>query len=70
VIYREAERKLRVLGCQEIPRSGDGSHRKWYNPATDRYTVLPDWRGRDLKIGTVRGAVRQLGLRWSDFQRA
>jgi len=26
-------RKLSSLGCREVPRSGDGSHRKWLNPA-------------------------------------
>jgi len=33
-------------------------------------TVVPDWAGRDLKTGTVRGAVRQLGLEWSAFESA
>jgi predicted RNA binding protein YcfA (HicA-like mRNA interferase family) len=65
--YREAARKLTALGCTEIPRKGGGSHRKWHNPAANRSTVLPDWGGRDLKVGTVRGAVRQLGLEWSAF---
>lgn len=66
--YRDAARKLVTLGCHEIPRTGGGSHRKWHNPATSRSTVLPDWGGRDLKMGTVRGAVRQLGIEWSAFE--
>lgn len=68
--YREAARKLVALGCQEIPRRSGGSHRKWQNPANQRSTVLPDWGGRDLKPGTVRAAVRQLGLDWNDFSNA
>lgn len=68
--YREVARKLTVLGCQEIPRKGGGSHRKWLNPATNRSTVVPDWGGKDLKLGTVRGAVRQLGIDWDDFDNA
>jgi mRNA interferase HicA len=68
--YREVARKLTVLGCREIPRKGPGSHRKWHNPTANRLTVVPDWGGRDLKLGTVRGAVRQLGLDWSAFQGA
>ena len=32
--------------------------------------MLPDWGGRDLKIGTVRSAVRQLGLDWQEFRDA
>ncbi len=65
--YREVARRLVELGCQERPRQGGGSHRKWHNPTTNRSTVVPDWGGRDLKQGTVRGAVRQLGIEWSAF---
>jgi len=56
--YRDVSRKLIALGCQEIPRRGRGSHRKWFNPVTQQVTVVPDWGGRDLKLGTVRAAVR------------
>ena len=41
--YREAARKLEALGCEELPRRGGGSHRKWFNPDTQQATVLPDW---------------------------
>lgn len=68
--YREVARKLIVLGCQELPRKSGGSHRKWFNPATQRSTVIPDWSGSDLKLGTVRSAIRQLDINWQDFQNA
>jgi mRNA interferase HicA len=68
--YREVARKLMALGCHEKPRTGRGSHRKWRNPATSRSTVVPDWGSRDLKIGTLRGAVRQLGIDWAAFESA
>jgi mRNA interferase HicA len=68
--YQEAARKLRALGCQEFLRHNPGSHRKWYNPATDRLASLPDWGPKDLKIGTLRAVVRQLGLDWHEFQEA
>ena len=64
---REVERKLRALGCHEIPRTGGGSRRKWVNPSASRATVVPDWGGRDRKAGTVRAAERQLGLDWDAF---
>jgi predicted RNA binding protein YcfA (HicA-like mRNA interferase family) len=32
--------------------------------------VVPAWGGKDLKRGTVRAVVRQLGLEWSDFEQA
>jgi predicted RNA binding protein YcfA (HicA-like mRNA interferase family) len=65
--YREVTRRLTALGCQELPRRGSGSHRKWLNPKARRVTVVPDWSGRDLKMGTIRAAVKQLGLEWTDF---
>ena len=68
--YREATRKLVVLGCSEVPRRGRGSHRKWFNPANQQSTVLPDHGSKELKIGTLRAAVRQLGIDWSDFEAA
>jgi mRNA interferase HicA len=40
--YREAARKLALLGCEELPRHGGGSHRKWYCAESDRITSLPD----------------------------
>ncbi len=68
--YREVAAKLASLGCRELPRRGGGSHRKWLNPAMQRATVLPDWGGKDLKSGTVRSAVRQLGIEWQAFHDA
>jgi predicted RNA binding protein YcfA (HicA-like mRNA interferase family) len=50
-----------------LPRRGGGSHRKWFNPAAGRAAVLPDRGGKDLKSGTVRAVVRQLGLDWQAF---
>lgn len=68
--YREVARKLSQLGCHEIARKGGGSHRKWSNPAANRSTVIPDWGGKDLKIGTLRAAIKQLGIEWSEFENA
>ena len=65
--YREVVQRLRQLGCTELPRRGGGSHRKWYNPATERVTVIPDWGGKDLRNGTLRAVVKQLGLSWQKF---
>ena len=33
-------------------------------------TPLPDWGSRDLKTGTLRSAIRLLGLDWTEFQGA
>jgi predicted RNA binding protein YcfA (HicA-like mRNA interferase family) len=66
--YHEVVRKLEALGCQELPRRGGGSHRKWFNPNTQQATVLPDWGSRDIKLGTLRAAIRQLGIDWQVFK--
>ena len=66
--YREIARKLCALGCQEIQRRGSGSHRKWHNPTTGGLTVLPDWGSKDLKLGTIRAALRDLGVDWEAFR--
>ena len=68
--YKELAKKLRVLGCHEIPRRGGGSHRKWLNPATGRGTAIPDWGNRDLKPGTIRGILKQLAIDLGDFEKS
>ena len=68
--YRDMTRKLATLGCRELARRGGGSHRKWFNPITQRVASLPDWGGRDLKLGTVRALIRQLGIEWQEFENA
>lgn len=65
--YREVSKKLRSFGCQELSRRSGGSHRKWWNPATKNATSLPDWGKKDLKDGTLRAALRQLGINWQQF---
>ena len=67
--YRELTKKLRTVGCHEIPRRGGGSHRKRLNPATGRGTVIPDWGNKDLKQGTIRGILKQLGIDLEDFEK-
>ena len=70
MIYREAVKKLKRLGCYELPRTSGGSHRKWFNPVTVCGTTIPDKGGNDLKQGTLRAAIKQLGIDWADFERA
>lgn len=66
--YREIAVKLKKLGCEEIPRKAKGSHRKWKNSNNGQATVVPDWGTKDLKAGTVRAVVKQLGLEWTEFE--
>ncbi len=66
--YKEIVKKLKQMGCQEIPRKGGGSHRKCYNPDHNAIVPIPDWGTKDLKLGTVRQIIRQLGLDWEEFK--
>ncbi len=65
--YRDVARKLKTLGMEEIPRRGSGSHRVWRNPKNGKIAPLPDWGPKDLKLGTLRAVIRQLGLDWQEF---
>ncbi len=68
--YREVAQKLSRLGCEEIARRSGGSHRKWFNPSTQKATVVPDWGSKDLKLGTLKAVVKQLEIKWDDFEEA
>ncbi len=65
---RDPAKKLRKLGCEELPRRGKGSHRVWYNPISDKTAPLPDWGAKDLKLGTLRTVLYQLEISWDEFQ--
>ena len=68
--YREIAKKLKALGCEELARRGSGSHRIWHNPISEKIAPLPDWGAKDIKMGTLRAVIRQLGLKWDDFLKA
>jgi predicted RNA binding protein YcfA (HicA-like mRNA interferase family) len=68
--YREVTCKLKRLGCQELLRRGSGSHRTWYNPSAEKFTSIPDLGSRDLKFGTIRAVIKQLGINWNDFEKS
>ncbi|MDE2891176.1 MAG: type II toxin-antitoxin system HicA family toxin [Chloroflexota bacterium] len=62
-------RKLRRLGC-EFDRQASRSHENWRNPRTRTRATVPNWGPKDLRPGTIRAIVRDLGLDWSEFRRA
>jgi mRNA interferase HicA len=68
VKYRELSKRLRELGC-EFVRNGAGSHRIWWNPGNGQYTTIPDWGGDDLRSGTLRSIVSDLGLTMRAIER-
>jgi predicted RNA binding protein YcfA (HicA-like mRNA interferase family) len=64
--YREITKRLRKLGC-EFDRQASGSHEVWWNPATNKFTIIPNHGGRDLPSGTLRAILRQLEISPAEF---
>jgi len=67
--YRELAKRLKSLGCKEIKGRGKGSHKKWINPASGKGTVIPDWGGKDLKVGTLRAILKQLEIDSKEWEK-
>ncbi|MCA3239510.1 MAG: type II toxin-antitoxin system HicA family toxin [Curvibacter sp.] len=57
VSYRENVKRLKQLGF-EFHRQAAGSHEIWFNPASHRYTTIPNHPG-DMPEGTLRAILRQ-----------
>lgn len=55
--YREIIRRLKGLGF-EFHRQAAGSHEIWLNPATNRFTTIPNHSG-DMPEGTLRAILKQ-----------
>lgn len=48
-------------GFKQIP-GGKGSHKKFYNQSTGKYTVVPD-HGKELGKGMEHKILKQAGLK-------
>jgi predicted RNA binding protein YcfA (HicA-like mRNA interferase family) len=69
VTYAELTRKLRRLGIV-FERQARGSHEVWHDPKTDRSTIIHHHPGREIKNGTLRAILRDLGLSMNDLNNA
>ena len=58
--YREIVKRLKQLGL-EFHRQAAGSHEIWFNPASQRYTTIPNHPG-DMPEGTLRAILKQAGI--------
>lgn len=68
--YKQFVRILaKSFNCEEVLPRKSGSHRLWHNPDTQLYSNIPDHRSKDLKRGTIRATVKQLGISWKDFNK-
>jgi len=63
--YRDVVGKLKLHGF-EFRRHAAGSHEIWLNPATGRYTTVPNHSG-NLPEGTLRAIIKQAGITPDEF---
>lgn len=63
--YRRVVHALKQLGF-EFYRQAAGSHEIWFNPATRRFTTIPNHPG-DLPEGTLRAILRQADVTVEQF---
>ncbi|MCA1758730.1 MAG: type II toxin-antitoxin system HicA family toxin [Bacteroidales bacterium] len=63
--YREIIKILKRFGF-EFYRQAAGSHEIWFNPATKRFTTIPNHPG-DMPEGTLRAILKQAGIEVNDF---
>ena len=68
-MYEDMERPLPVglLGYSDSTQRKGVPHIRWINPQTGQSTLIPDRGDYELKDGTLRAVVRQLGLDWQEF---
>lgn len=53
-------KRLKELGFQ-FDRQARGSHEIWFNPATCRYSTIPNHPG-DMPEGTLRAILKQADI--------
>jgi len=58
--YRQITKRLRKRGFV-FDRQAAGSHEIWHNPATGKYTTIPNHPG-DMPEGTLRAILKQAGI--------
>jgi len=58
--YRQIIQILKLLGFA-FYRQAAGSHEIWHNPATNRFTTIPNHSG-ELPEGTLRAILKQADI--------
>lgn len=66
--YRQIVKKLKTLGF-EFDRQAAGSHEIWFNPATEKYTTIPNHPG-DIPDGTMKAILKQANITTDQFLNA
>jgi len=66
--YRQIIKKLKKLGF-EFDRQAAGSHEIWFNPATGKYTTIPNHPG-DMPEGALKAILKQASIATEQFLKA
>ena len=64
LLYREVVKKARQAGFA-FRRNTSGSHEIWWNEQTKKTCVIP--HHREVRPGTIKNIVRQMGLTEKEF---
>ncbi|MGH7597857.1 MAG: type II toxin-antitoxin system HicA family toxin [bacterium] len=64
--YQEAIQRLRKLGFR-FYRHGKGSHELWVRDTDGRVVPVPHHRGKNIRKGTVRTIIREVGVSVDEF---
>jgi predicted RNA binding protein YcfA (HicA-like mRNA interferase family) len=69
VKYSELKKRLKEFGCVEIKRKTGNSHRLWQNLENKKCGEIPFHGSKEIRMGTLRNFIKQLGLNWQEFNR-
>jgi predicted RNA binding protein YcfA (HicA-like mRNA interferase family) len=58
---------LKKHGFSEKPQKSGTSHRKYFNPTTNRRATIP-FHNEELTSGTLASIIRQSGIKKEDFK--
>lgn len=64
--YREVTKRLRRLGFR-FYRQGKGAHELWVRDADGRVVPVPRYKGKNIRKGTVRAIIREVGVSVEEF---
>jgi len=64
--YRELTRRLRKYGFR-FYRHGKGSHELWVRDTDGKVVPVPHHRGKNIRKGTVRAIIREVGVSLTEF---
>jgi predicted RNA binding protein YcfA (HicA-like mRNA interferase family) len=64
---KEAASILKKHGFIEKPQKSGTSHRKYFNPATKKKTIVP-FHNEELTQGTLASIIRQSGIEKESFK--